>query len=117
MANLGRHLLLELYDCDPKKLSDAKSVQKSLAGAAAIAGAHIVNQTFHQFSPWGVSGVIVIQESHLAIHTWPEKCYAAVDVFTCGTEMNPELCIEPILAAFKCKRHMQVEIVRGAGLG
>jgi spermidine synthase len=117
MANLGRHVLLELYDCDPEKLGDAGSVRHSLMGAAAMAGAHIVTELFHQFAPQGVSGVVVIQESHLAIHTWPEKGYAAVDVFTCGTEMDPSLCIAPILEAFGARRHMVVEIGRGAGLG
>lgn len=86
---LGRHILAEFYDCDSNVLNNVKLIEDSMAEAARVAGATIVQKTFHHFSPYGVSGVVVISESHLAIHTWPEFGYAAVDLFTCGDTVDP----------------------------
>ena len=81
---LGTHLLVELKDCNPDILNDIKEVQDALVMAARKAKATIVETSFHEFSPFGISGMVVIAESHLSIHTWPEYGYAAVDIFTCG---------------------------------
>ena len=81
---LGRHILLELYQCDKKKLDDTTFLEQVFCAAAEAMGATIVCAQFHHFSPIGVSGVVIIQESHLTLHTWPEYGYAAVDIFTCG---------------------------------
>jgi len=81
---LGQHWLIEGYHCDARLLSDPTAMETVLQRTAEIMGATIVTSTFHHFSPLGVSGVVVIQESHLTIHTWPEHGYAAVDIFTCG---------------------------------
>ena len=78
MQTLGRHLLIELNGCNPKILNDIKKVEEILVAGAKVAKATIIGTHFHQFSPFGISGVIVIAESHLAIHTWPEHGYAAV---------------------------------------
>ncbi|MCL1791553.1 MAG: adenosylmethionine decarboxylase [Peptococcaceae bacterium] len=86
---LGRHVLAEIYDCNVDILNDINSVEKIMVSAALEAGAEIREVVFHKFSPQGVSGVVVISESHLAVHTWPELGYAAVDVFTCGDKVNP----------------------------
>jgi S-adenosylmethionine decarboxylase len=83
-AVFGRHILLELYDCPAPLLKDGAALEAALRAAAAAMGATVVTATFHQFSPYGISGVVIIQESHLTIHTWPEHGYAAVDIFTCG---------------------------------
>jgi S-adenosylmethionine decarboxylase len=83
-AALGRHILLELYDCPLHLLSDIEGLERALRAAAEAMGASVVTSNFHQFSPYGVSGVVIIQESHLTIHTWPEHRYAAIDIFTCG---------------------------------
>jgi S-adenosylmethionine decarboxylase len=88
---LGTHLLLELRDCNPKTLGNLEFVQKTLKDAALEAKATIVEVAFHEFSPFGISGMVVIAESHLAIHTWPEYGYAAVDVFTCGDLIDPRV--------------------------
>lgn len=85
---LGEHYIIELYDCKKTILDDLKSIQEALLEAARIAGATIIDQRFHKFSPQGVSGVIVIAESHLSIHTWPELGYAALDLFTCSHDMD-----------------------------
>ncbi|MEM6319239.1 MAG: adenosylmethionine decarboxylase [Bacteroidota bacterium] len=84
MKYLGKHYLLELYDCPPDLLSEFEPIGAIMNQAALEMRATIVNSNFHHFNPYGVSGVIVIKESHLTIHTWPEYGYAAVDVFTCG---------------------------------
>ena len=81
---LGTHLLVELRDCNPKILKDLKKVKNALVSAAKEAKATIVDISFHEFSPFGISGMVIIAESHLSIHTWPEYSYAAVDIFTCG---------------------------------
>lgn len=89
MNVLGRHVLAEVYGCDFDVLNDVKKVEECMVNAALEAGAEIREVVFHKFSPQGVSGVVVISESHLAIHTWPELGYAAVDVFTCGDKVDP----------------------------
>lgn len=89
MNALGRHVLAEVYGCDPQILNDVQQVEHIMVGAALAAGAEVREVAFHKFSPQGVSGVVVISESHLAIHTWPELGYAAVDVFTCGDTVDP----------------------------
>ena len=89
MKALGRHLLVEYSGCDREILDDVECIQRLIEEAAVEAGATIVQSVFHRFNPFGVSGVVVIAESHLAIHTWPEYGYAAVDLFTCGTQVDP----------------------------
>ncbi len=89
MEILGKHLLVEFTDCDRKALNDLKRMEKILLEAAQKAGATIVDSIFHLYNPHGVSGVIVIAESHMSIHTWPEYGYAAVDFFTCGERVDP----------------------------
>lgn len=89
MQSLGRHVLAEVYGCRFEVLNDIRQVEDIMIDAALEAGAEVREVVFHKFSPQGVSGVVVISESHLAIHTWPELGYAAVDVFTCGESVNP----------------------------
>ena len=89
MQGLGRHVLAEVYGCGFDILNDLDGIREILVSAALSAGAEVLETTFHRFSPQGISGVVVISESHLAIHTWPEYGYAAVDVFTCGEEVTP----------------------------
>ncbi|MBR57814.1 MAG: adenosylmethionine decarboxylase [Myxococcales bacterium] len=114
MANaLGRHLLCEFYDCSTTVLNDAAKVQHYMHRAAECMGATIVEEVFHEFSPYGVSGVVVIAESHIAIHTWPEHGYAAVDIFTCGAEMEPRRGIELLVEFFSAGNHSVREIARG----
>jgi S-adenosylmethionine decarboxylase proenzyme len=86
---LGRHVLTEFYGCDNAILNDVDLIRTYMERATEIAGATIVQSVFHLFNPHGVSGVVVIAESHLAIHTWPEYGYAAIDLFTCGDEVDP----------------------------
>lgn len=89
METRGRHLLLEFRGCDAAMLDDSGALQALMERAARAARATIVNSMFHTFSPQGVTGVVVVEESHFSIHTWPEHGYVAVDVYTCG-ECDPE---------------------------
>ncbi|TRZ97524.1 MAG: adenosylmethionine decarboxylase [Nitrospiraceae bacterium] len=113
MHALGRHLVLELNGCNPKLLGDVKRVEDIMVAAAKIAKATIVGVHFHQFSPFGVSGVVVIAESHVAIHTWPEHAYAAVDIFTCGETLNSELAAQYLVEKFQSRQPSLMELKRG----
>ncbi|MBI4423235.1 MAG: adenosylmethionine decarboxylase [Elusimicrobia bacterium] len=113
--HLGRHLLLDLYSCDRGVLSDVSAVEHVLVAAAKATGARVVDVVFHAFSPHGVSGVVVIAESHLSIHTWPEFRFASVDIFTCGTTVDPWKARAVLRRGFKAKRVEAQEIGRGAG--
>lgn len=113
MDALGRHVLAEIHGCDRDVLDDPKRVEKIMVDAALEAGAEIREVVFHQFAPQGVSGVVVISESHLAIHTWPELGYAAVDVFTCGDRVDPWTACRFIFDRFGAKHVTASEVHRG----
>ncbi len=113
MEALGRHVLAEFYGCPPKILDNAAIIEKLMVNAALEAGADIREVVFHKFSPQGVSGVVVISESHLAIHTWPEYGYAAVDVFTCGYSVDPWLCCNYLKDQIHAEKLTATEIKRG----
>jgi S-adenosylmethionine decarboxylase len=110
---LGTHLLLELRDCNRTTLSNLEFVQETLKNAALEAKATIVEVAFHEFSPFGISGMVVIAESHLAIHTWPEYGYAAVDVFTCGDLIDPRVAAKFLIEKFQSKSPSIIEMKRG----
>ncbi|GAA4297116.1 polyamine aminopropyltransferase [Nibribacter koreensis] len=113
MDALGRHILVEFYNCSPELMNDVVHIENSMVEAAETAGATVINSTFHHFSPYGVSGVVVIQESHLAIHTWPEYGYAAVDLFTCGETVDPWVSYDFLQKAFKASHGSSMECRRG----
>jgi len=110
---LGNHILVEFMNCDPRVMNDAASIERDMVEAAKKAGATVINSTFHHFSPFGVSGVVVIQESHLAIHTWPEWGYAAVDLFTCG-EMDAWISFDYLKKCFSSDSYSAIELKRGS---
>jgi spermidine synthase len=110
---LGNHILVEFMGCDPHIMNDVANIERDMVGAAQKAGATVINSTFHHFSPYGVSGVVVIQESHLAIHTWPEYGYAAVDLFTCG-EMDAWISFDFLKECFGAKNYSALEMKRGS---
>ena len=113
MNALGRHLLLELFDCAPDAIDSLEAVKGVLVEAARLAQATIVDIVFHEFNPFGISGVVVIAESHLAIHTWPEYRYAAVDIFSCGEMLKPEVAANYLIEQFAAERASVVEMQRG----
>jgi S-adenosylmethionine decarboxylase len=110
---LGRHLLLELKICNKEVLDDLNFLRECLNEAAIQCGATVVGESFYHFSPHGVSGVVNIAESHIAIHTWPEYGYAAVDVFTCGEDVDPGKAASLITEKLEAKNHSLIELRRG----
>ncbi len=113
MNALGKHLLLELKDCDREVLNDLNFLKGILQAAASEAKATVLGESFHQFAPQGVSGVVIIAESHLFIHTWPECGYAAIDIFTCGNSVQPEKAAQKLIRELGAKSHSILEIQRG----
>lgn len=110
---LGRHVLAEFFECDPNVLNNPTLVEKYMLEAALECGATVVQKCFHLFNPHGVSGVVIISESHLAIHTWPELGYAAVDLFTCGEQCDPKVAYEYLKERFNSKDASYTKLMRG----
>lgn len=109
--SLGTHLLVELYECNPERLKYVPDVEQTLVRAAHQSNTHIVGHFFHEFQPHGVSGVVVIEESHYTVHTWPEERYAAVDLFYCSESVDAERALQILREAFEAKR-VDVLLVR-----
>ena len=116
-AVLGSQVVLDLYECETRHLDDIEWVEKTLVNAARVAGATIVETVFHKFAPWGISGVVVIAESHLAIHIWPENRYAAIDLFTCGENVQIDAACAFLTRAFRSRRPVRRRFTRGDHAG
>jgi spermidine synthase len=110
---LGTQWIVELYGCDPTALERVPWVQETLLTAASRANVKIVSFGFHQFEPYGVSGVIIVEESHIAIHTWPEYRYAALDLFFCSPSVNTRIIIQTLKERFCAESFKLLEIKRG----
>ena len=113
MKTLGTQRIIELYDCENSTLERVPWVERALLDAADQAGTRIVSYSFHQFLPYGVSGVVVIEESHLTIHTWPEHGYAAVDFFFCSDDVDADAAIEVLRNRFRPAKIESRELHRG----
>lgn len=113
MKALGQHLILELYGCSAEALSSVADVQDAMIKGARAAGATIIDSIFHHFEPYGVSGVVVIAESHFAIHTWPEHNFASVDLFTCGDKTRPWEAFKTVKKMFKATHFSVMKLERG----
>lgn len=113
MQALGRQILVEFYDCNRTVLNDEDLIREILLEGVRRSQATIVSDTFHTFSPHGVSGVVVIAESHVAIHTWPEHGYAAVDIFTCGETIDPWVIQKYLEESFGAGNVSSMEMKRG----
>ena len=112
---LGTHILLELYDCPPERLKTPPVAEAALLAAARAMGATVRSHHFHAFSPYGVSGVVIIEESHLTVHTWPEYGYAAVDIFTCG-RLDTGAAVAVLRQHFDAQGSHCRTLARGLGL-
>lgn len=113
MAALGKHILIELNDCNKDLINDIEYLRTTLSDVARMIGATVIKDSFYQFTPQGVSGVVIIAESHLSIHTWPEYNFAAVDVFTCGDVIEPKNAVKPLAEKLKAKSTTYIEVKRG----
>ena len=111
---LGDHILVDFYGCEPELIAAVPHVEATMTAAAKAASATIVKTVFHGFNPVGVSGVVVITESHLAIHTWPEHGFASIDLFTCGAKIDAAAAFEELRVGFKAKKVTITRAKRGA---
>lgn len=113
MTSLGRHLLCEYHGCDRELLNRPDSIRAELLAAVDRSGATPIHDFAHNFTPHGVTCIVVIAESHFAIHTWPEYGFAAVDLFTCGDTVDPWAAFEHLGKALRAASHSVVEMRRG----
>ena len=105
LIHQSKHLLLELYRCDCEKLNDESFLRCALNRAAKLAKATVLNLISNKFEPQGVTAIALLAESHISIHTWPESNYSAVDIFTCGQNMMPELASQYLIEVLKAEEH------------
>lgn len=110
---LGSHELVEFYNCDEDILKDSDLIKKIFIESAKLGNANIVNSLFHSFSPYGVTGVLVIAESHMSIHTWHEFNYCAVDIFSCCDKLNNKIVLEDLKDKLFSSRYESTLINRG----
>jgi len=109
----GYHYVIEASGCDPKVLADAEELKRILLEAAKVGEMDVRSTYFYKFSPQGVSGMVIVSGSHISIHTWPEKGYAAIDVYTCDVDSKPEKTVEHILERIRASYAHITEIERG----
>ena len=105
LIHQSKHLLLELYGCEYDKLNDESFLRCTLNKAAKLAKASVLHLISNKFEPQGVTAIALLAESHISIHTWPESNYSAVDIFTCGQNMSPELASQYLIEVLKAKEH------------
>ncbi|WP_203361513.1 adenosylmethionine decarboxylase [Bacillus sp. REN10] len=114
METMGRHVISELWGCNLEKLNDMEKIEQIFVDAALKSGAEIREVAFHKFAPQGVSGVVIISESHLTIHSFPEHGYASIDVYTCG-DLDPNIAANYIAEALEAETRETIELPRGMG--
>lgn len=114
METMGRHVISELWGCDFEKLNNMEFIERTFVDAALKSGAEIREVAFHKFAPQGVSGVVIISESHLTIHSFPEHGYASIDVYTCG-ELDPNIAADYIAEELNAQTREKMELPRGLG--
>ena len=112
---LGKHMTIEYYECNNQVLADCATVEKAFVRAAKESNATVLGSNFHNFEPQGVSGVVVISESHFAVHAWPEHDYAAVDIFTCGETIDFEIAVESLRNSLESE-HVIISSVMNRGI-
>jgi len=111
--HLGKHVLAEFYDCDRTKLDDEAFLRRQAVAAARAMGATIVGVHSHRYQPQGVSVVIILAESHLSLHTWPEFDLASIDIFVCNPDTDPQLAKAHLTEVLEAGRIAELEVERG----
>lgn len=112
-VKLGAHYILDISEADSTLLNDKDFIVLTLKKAVYKAKATLLEEVSYQFTPQGVTAICLLSESHISIHTWPERKYAAVDIFTCGETCNPKLACDFLVAEFKSKKHKLILLDRG----
>jgi S-adenosylmethionine decarboxylase len=110
---VGVHCILELYNCPTELLNDIAFIKEALQQAAKTARSTLLDQIAYQFSPYGVTALALLAESHISIHTWPENGFLAADVFTCGEHAKPVEACEFLVQAFQAGNHVLMKLPRG----
>ncbi|MBU2547241.1 MAG: adenosylmethionine decarboxylase [Proteobacteria bacterium] len=113
MKSLGKHLIVEFHGCSADRLNDKAGLETSILEAVRLSGATIIQPFFHQFSPHGISGIVVIAESHFSVHTWPEYGYCALDIFTCGDDIQADPAVDFLRRELGADHYSVMEIKRG----
>lgn len=111
MKAIGRHIILEMWGCE--NLNSVEIAERALREMVDALDVHLLDLRVYPFSPIGITGMAIVSESHLVIHTWPEHGYAAVDIFTCGAERDPQDAVKVLRKLFKPERIGVMEINRG----
>ncbi len=113
MLELGQHFLVEFIGCDTSIIDDEITLRNDVIRAVSLSGAQIIKDVFHKFAPQGVTGIVVIAESHVAVHSWPEHQYLACDIFSCSQRMNVQALISDLKTSVKATEVIIQEIARG----
>jgi len=113
LATLGRHIILEMRGCCKDVIDNVHVVKDVLTKATEASNATLVDVLCHHFSPFGVTGVAILAESHISVHTWPEYEYAAADIFICGNTTDPQGAASYISHEFQAKETSTIELKRG----
>ena len=116
MQKFGSHLIIEIWNVPFDTLNNMNIIKNSLLSACKVGNLSVLNENFHQFKPYGITGLILLSESHMSIHTWPENGYAAIDIFTCGEQSLPKKALEHIIKKMNIKNFQVKEMVRGIPL-
>lgn len=113
LKSLGTHIILDFYGCNPESMMFVPDVQALIKEAARLAHFSVVAEEYHQFEPHGVSGMTIIEESHISLHSWAENRYASIDIFYCGSNDFVEDGIDYLIKSFEPKRIERQDIMRG----
>jgi S-adenosylmethionine decarboxylase proenzyme len=109
---VGRHLIAEMWDCKPSYLTDVNRIRRAMIHAAALVGNTVIDSMFHEFQPGGITGILLLAESHMSVHTWPEHSYAAFDMFSCASA-DPAPAFDYIAATLGCVDWSMIKLERG----
>lgn len=109
-AEVGTHIIADFWGVEP--IEDEKEMEKILTKSASESGSHLLDINIYKFDPQGITGVAILAESHISIHTWPERQYIAIDAFTCGAHTNPHKAIDYLKESFKPEKSKIIEIKR-----
>jgi S-adenosylmethionine decarboxylase proenzyme len=112
---VGRHLIVEMWNCKPSYLANVNRIRRAMIHAAALVGNTVIDSMFHEFQPWGITGILLLAESHMSVHTWPERSYAAFDMFSCGSA-DPAPAFDYIAANLGCVDWSMIKLERGLRL-
>ncbi|MFD2612547.1 adenosylmethionine decarboxylase [Paenibacillus gansuensis] len=114
-STFGRHVAVDTWGVDFDKLNSAEWLQAQMVEAAETCGATVLSVQSKQFEPQGATVLVLLSESHLSIHTYPERGFAAIDCYTCGETVDPQLAIDHMVSVLKPEKTYAKKLVRGLG--